>query len=810
MKAVFLREVKLFFTNLTAYVALGFFFITSGVFLWVFESGYNILLSGVASLQPFFSLAPWSLLILIPAISMRMVAEDRRLGLLNLLLCRPISRWGIIGGKYLAGLVIILLALLPTLFYLLVVGSLASPAWNIDLGAIWGSYIGLFFLASAYLAIGLAVSASTDKQLVAFLLAILLSLSVFIVPSEIAALPAFQALSSSLVKWGMDYHYGALGRGVIDSTDVFYFLTVIVLSLLWAGMAIKVKKMTLPTSKKFTNVALVLVAVIFWIGLLQVRVFRLDMTEDKRYTLSSYTTSLLEQQTSPIHITCFLGGEIPPAFQYLRNTLTDKVRDMETALSVPLYFKMVDPFEVASEMKASKREVSIWRTLFEYGLEPVEVNIRKEHGEQIQKRIYPGVLVARDTVITSFNFLKNNQSLNYSENIHRSVEDLEYKMALSISRLGLKKRKRIGYLVGHGEVDSLPAYFTKAWLHGIYQVEDVDLQTADSSLLSYEMLLSVGASKPFDRRSKYLLDQYLVRGGKMAWFYDPTFLDEDELSTLGKAIALNRDIGLDDLFFNWGFRFSSSLLQDINCMQIPVKRSGNRNQRSSFVPWYYEFFLTGSPNSPITRHLGMILGSYVSAIDTLSVKGTYKSLLLSSGTASRNLGVPREVSLSETQAPLERALFSKVNIPVGWLAEGTFPSLFTFRPHAQYAQQTHIPFSDKSQKGMLALIADADMATGGVLLQEGQIVPSPPGYNRWVRITHGGNQEFIQNLVDYMLEDRRLSETRSRKMKRRFLDKITLREYVKQWQWAALFIPLLLVLLLGVLYNLFRKIRYAR
>lgn len=230
------RELSLFFGGITGYLIITVFLVITGLFLWVFQGSLNVLDSGFASLEGLFVLAPWIFLFLVPAITMRSFAEERRSGTLELLLSRPMTELQIILSKYLAALILVLLSLIPTWVYVYSLYRLGSPPGNLDTGAIWGSYIGLFFLAAIYSAIGIFVSTTSENQVVAFILAVLLCFIMYIGFDYLGALAG--RYESFIIALGINEHYLSMSRGVIDSRDVIYFLSVMALFLYLARTVI--------------------------------------------------------------------------------------------------------------------------------------------------------------------------------------------------------------------------------------------------------------------------------------------------------------------------------------------------------------------------------------------------------------------------------------------------------------------------------------------------------------------------------------------------------------------------------------------
>ena len=229
MKAILFREIKSFFGSPIGYLVIAVFLLMNGLFLWVFDGEFNILQSGFADMTPFFTLAPWILIFLIPAVTMRSFSDEKKQGTLELLLTKPLSVWEIVNGKFLGAFILIVLALLPTLIYVWMISDLGMPQGNIDMGSTLGSYFGLLFLVSAYTAIGLFTSAISDNQIVAFIAAVIISFFLYFGIENLAQYAGeFQGWIAYL---GMDGHFRSMSRGVIDSRDIVYFVSIAVLFL---------------------------------------------------------------------------------------------------------------------------------------------------------------------------------------------------------------------------------------------------------------------------------------------------------------------------------------------------------------------------------------------------------------------------------------------------------------------------------------------------------------------------------------------------------------------------------------------------
>ena len=242
MRTLFIKEINAFLTSLIGYIVIIVFLLVVGLFLWVFEGDTNILDSGYSDLGPLFYIAPWVFLFLIPAITMRSIAEERRTGTIELLLTKPLTELQIILGKYFAGLALVIIALIPTLIYVYTIYQLGNPVGNIDMGGTWGSYLGLLFLAASFVAVGIFSSSVTNNQVVAFILATFLSFFLFIGFESIGSFRLFGSFDSVLINLGINSHYLSMSRGVIDTRDVIYFIALIAIFIQFTLLVLNRRK----------------------------------------------------------------------------------------------------------------------------------------------------------------------------------------------------------------------------------------------------------------------------------------------------------------------------------------------------------------------------------------------------------------------------------------------------------------------------------------------------------------------------------------------------------------------------------------
>lgn len=242
MITLFIKEFTSFFSSLTGYIVIIVFLIVNGLFLWVFPGEFNILDSGYATLEPFFIISPWIFLFLVPAVTMRMIAEEKRTGTIELLLTRPLMDVEIVIAKFFAGVVLVIFSLIPCLIYFVTVFLLGNPPGNIDTGGTWGSFIGLFFLATVYVSIGVFASSLSDNQIIAFLVAVLFSFFFFIGFEYISSMELFGDVQEFILNLGINEHYSSMSRGVIDSRDIVYFILADGLFIMFTRIVLQSRK----------------------------------------------------------------------------------------------------------------------------------------------------------------------------------------------------------------------------------------------------------------------------------------------------------------------------------------------------------------------------------------------------------------------------------------------------------------------------------------------------------------------------------------------------------------------------------------
>ncbi len=796
------KEIKIFFGSLTGYVAVLVFLLVAGLFLWVFPGRYNISENGYSTLEGFFSLAPWLYLFLIPAITMRFFAEERRSGTLELLLTRPVSDLDLVLAKFLAGLLLLFFSLLPTLLWFLSVCLLGNPVCNIDAGATWGSFFGLFLLAAIYIAVGIFASSLTDNMIISFVLAMAVSF-VFFLGFDFIAGTGVPYLAEQLFSWlSINNHYLSLSRGVIDFRDILYFAGMTFLFLWITSAFLRAGKRK---DKRFRTRTVVLFIVMFFLFLISGNIFyRIDLTSDKRYTVAPVSRDIISGLESSAEVEFYLTGKLEPGLRKLQQEVFEKIAVLDAFSDKNIRMKLTDPYSYNNQ---SDREEFI-NSLISKGITPTRFRHETDKGVST-KLIFPGAVIKYEGKEIGVNFLKYNEDFSHEVNFNHSIESVEFELVKAFRRLIRRKKSTIAFLEGHGEADSHQVYDFTSTLEGDFFVKGT---TADSLLNqgnTADILIVADPVDPFSEKDKLQIDQFVMRGGKVLWLIDPVQVSLDSLSKGYLTFAFPRDLNLHDLLFNYGVRLNYELLQDVECARLRVNTSPPGSPPMfTLHPWYYSPLLVPNDNHPLSRNINRVFAEFVSSVDTLPGNDLRKSIILSTTPYARRVKSPSTVSLENIDNPPSRELFNEPFIPAGVLIEGSFSSVFKNR----MTEALGMPRSEvmpESPITKMVVIAD-----GGIIVNKVDYSVNPPrigelGFDRVSGRTFG-NKEFLINTVYYLNDDRGIMQLRNRTQKLRLLDKVRLRESKLQWQFFNVLAPLLLVVIGGVIYNLVRKFRNAR
>lgn len=525
-----------------------------------------------------------------------------------------------------------------------------------------------------------------------------------------------------------------------------------------------------------------------------------DLTEDARYTLSEPAINAAKKFNSPVIIDVLLDGEIPAEFSRLKIE-TIQLLEVFASKNQNIKYNLVDPLEGATDAQ------KILADLQSIGLNPAQVTV-EENGKVSQELVFPWAIVNYNEKTVKVPLFKNKLGSSQEERINNSVQQLEYAFADAFTKLGIIEKKRVAVLKGNGELEDiyLADYLTS--IREYYNIGAITLDSVASNpervleqLKSFDLAIIAKPTEPFTDKEKYVLDQFMVNGGRSIWLIDQVQMERDSLfNNTGSAFAVNRDLNLNDLFFSYGVRFNPVLVKDLYFTQIVLATGEDNNSQFNPAPWYYNPMVFSKNNHPVNKNIEALRFQFPGTIDTLTNENR-KTILLSSSPLSKSTGTPKLISLAEIGKAPDKDTYRPGNFPLAVLVEGSFNSAYKNRV-TPIDMETHL---NQGPDNKMIVIADGDVVKNQ--LRNGR--PLELGFDKWTNITYG-NKEFLINCINYMLEDTGLINIRNKRVTIPLLDSNKIQNQKTKWQLINIGLPVVLTLLFGWIFNRYRKRKYSR
>jgi len=545
---------------------------------------------------------------------------------------------------------------------------------------------------------------------------------------------------------------------------------------------------------------------------------RVDLTAEKRYTLSPATKQLLKKLDDVVFFRVYLEGDLPPGFQRLANETREMLNEFR-AYTDNIQYEFVNP----SDNPNAKDRNDTYRLLVERGLQPTDLRVN-EKGQSSQLIIFPGCLVTYKGHEAPLQLLMSQLGQDPNKVLNTSIQALEYNLATSIQQLTTIIKPRVAIIEGHGELSQMETVDLQASLSDYYNVERLRIDNKINSLTvrlkidsvedrlvnKFRAIIIIKPSREFDERDKFLIDQYIMRGGKVLWLIDPVFASMDSLSknNSGSTMGIVNAINLEDMLYNYGVRLNTNLVMDMTAIGIPLKTGQIGNQpQFDFFPWYFFPLLMPTINHPIVNGLNAIKTEFISSIDTVMAEGVKKTYLLATSPYSRTVNAPALIDLEILRKEPDPRMFNRGPQPVGVLLEGVFTSNYLHRLPPEIYENKDLDFREKSKPTKMIVIADGDIAKNQFHNKQGY--PLPLGYDQWTRQTYG-NKDLLLNVMNYLCDDSGLISVRSRELKLRMLDMTKVTKQRLFWQLVNILVPVFLIIGFGVVKFRLRKNAFAR
>ena len=782
MKFFLKKELSGIYNSVSGYLLPASFLLFISLMLWVFSGEYNIPDSGYATLRPFFNLAAMLFLLFVPVMSMHLLADERRLGTLELLLFRPVSLYSIIVSKFLACFLSLCVPLALTLVYVISLYQLSTA--SVDWGEIIGGYVGLLCLLLALSAIGLFSSSLTRSQLVSFLIAVSLSFSLYFGFDLVAGLFMDGRLHNGLEQFGMYSHFRSFVHGVIDSRDVFYFLSIALLFLCLTYIVLSARRVGGYSRHIILWIMLSLAFsfISFW------GYFRLDLTADRRYTLSDSTCRLVMGLKHPLQVRCYLNGDLNPAFHRLRTATVDMLEELALYAPYGISMEQINPSVASDEAIRQDR----YMELEARGIRGISVNEHDREGKFSSRIVFPWLELIYGGDTLPVRLLGHSVSQTPQQVLNGSMRDLEFTLSDGLRVLTIQEPERVAFIEGHDELTEPYVWSATDLLSRYYQVDRGSLQAGLKAIMPYKVLIIAGSRKKFTDEEKFVLDQYLMQGGRLFFLLDGVVISDEAFSRQGESPTLKSETGLDDLLFTYGVRINPVVVQDMSC--IPIRLRSTRlgmEDTYSVMPWYFAPLLEASEEHLITKHISPLKSELVSTLSWVgNVDGLRRTVLLTTSGNAHTLPVPEAVSLRYVEMPADAGYFNEFCLPVAGLLEGVFPSAYRHRKRSGG--------KEKSEPTRLLVCATASVIRNEWQGNGADSTPLPLGYEP-VNRQQLGNADFVLNAVNYLAGHEEWLNLRGRHLHLRLLNREQLTSHLLHWQLFNVLFPVLGILLCGII-----------
>lgn len=541
---------------------------------------------------------------------------------------------------------------------------------------------------------------------------------------------------------------------------------------------------------------------------------RFDLTSEKRYTLSETTKELLTDIDDVIYLKVYLDGELPAGFRRLRDRTREMLDEFRAYSNNNIEYEFINP----SNQPDEKSRNELYRQLAKQGLMPTNIQIKAEDGVE-QKLIFPGALMTFRGEETPLQLLKSQMGALPEEMLNSSIEDLEFEMTNAIRKLVEVRAEKIGFVQGHGELTERQVADMARSLSEYYTLERVNINgqlnslvsraEGDSSAVIFPKYKAIVIAKPdtaFSEEDKFMIDQYVMYGGRVLWLVEPVFCNMDSLRYSPSTLAIPISLNLEDMLFKYGVRVNTDLLQDARCAAIPGPSGYVGDQLQwALQPWVYFPISIPQGDHPIIRNLNGIKFEFTSSIDTVARNGIKKTVLLSTSEKSRSLRTPTQVKLEVMLEEPKPEQFNKPNMPLAVLLEGKFESVFKNRLTTMIKQDPNINFREEGKESKMIVISDGDVMRNHIN-PDGTYLPT--GFDKYTS-QQFGNKKFLLNAINYLCDDENLTTIRSRALEIRLLDRKKAEAEKTKWQFINVGIPIILIILFGLLNAYLRKKRYA-
>lgn len=537
---------------------------------------------------------------------------------------------------------------------------------------------------------------------------------------------------------------------------------------------------------------LLLTAAVLLNVLANLRFVRLDLTEEKRHSLSPATIAKLEALPDVIYFRVYLAGDLPTEFAGLSQSIREKLDEFRAYAGTRIEYSFVDP----AEGVADEELVKVYEELTRLGLQYTTVRIQRgdEWGEQV---VFPGAIATYAGREVPLQLLKSRAGATELEMLEMSAQQIEYELISAVEKLTVVEKKVVAFVEGHSELDSLETADIERALREFYDVERITINGQLNALRGVDAIVVAQPDSAFSEKDKYVIDQFIMHGGKALWVVDPVLARMDSLRESNLTLGTVTPHNLDDQLFKYGARLNSNLVLDLEAAPLPIVTGMVGNQpRQEMFTWFYAPLVMGNEQHPVSRNLNRIICEFTSTIEPVEVAGVKATKLLSTSNKCRTVNAPARISFNILRERPSYDLFTTGPHTVALLLEGTFPSVFQNRLPKRLMENDTINFVEQSVPTRMIVVADGDIIRNPVNRTEGKYFAL--GYYKYTNSVYG-NADFILNAMSHLCDENGLLAVRNKEIKTRLLNTPQIDEQRTYWQALNVAAPVALVLLAGAL-----------
>ena len=527
--------------------------------------------------------------------------------------------------------------------------------------------------------------------------------------------------------------------------------------------------------------------------------FRIDLTEEKRYSLHPATIEVLRSIEEPIEVEILLTGKLPGGMRRLQRSIEETIRTFNAYSSKKISYYYEDPMGLPADI----REDYIVG-LAEYGINPTNLFVTEDGGQK-SKLIFPGIVVRNEEFETGSLLLKGEKGMGPEQILNQSIENLEFELIQAIRKLISKQQYAVGILIGKGEMDEDDGFGMVESLVDDFEVYKIPMEQANKleDLDPFDVLIIAGPKQAYGEKEIYLLDQFLMRGGKLIFLIDGLSFNLEDAGESG-TVAMPFDNGLDQLLFRYGIRVNKDFIQDMNFGYHPVM-AGNFGDQEQLIPLPWPFYVAAGrmASHPITKGLDQVMFRFVSSMDTVKADGVKKTPLIFGSDFSRRMAAPVRLAFEDMTEGPDLNEFQSKNLPLLYLLEGSFTSLFKNRFLPDGMDKSS--FKEATEKGTVIVTASGNLFKSQRNFIDGS--PLPLGEDPFNSATFA-NRQLLQNCINYLIDPEGIIATRTKTFQIRPLNKVKVRDEKTKWQLINIVLPLTILGMLSLIWMAFRKRRY--